>query len=144
MTLEFPEIRVYTPKNHVGNEFSPRCLIFIQEVQNRSLITLRNPWGVQSHILTPYKHFKQLFWRRNLDHLKPFLYICLTTWLNKLFHGLQNMAGASSKWAFWSHHCRQSKFIHSLETSPFRIFDLWLHFWKKVQNFKNAPTLVRF
>ena len=144
MTLEFPEIRVHIPKNGAENEFSPRCLKFILEVQNRSLNTLRHHWGVQSPILTPYKHFKQLFWMRILDLPKPFLYTCLTTCLNMLFHGLQNMAGASSKWAFWCHYCRQSKFIHSLEASPFRIFDLWLHFWKKVQNFKNAPTLVRF
>ena len=42
---------------------------------------------------------------------------------NQAFHGLQNMVGASSIWAFWGHYYRESKFIHSIEDVPFQIFD---------------------
>ena len=42
---------------------------------------------------------------------------------NPYFHGLQNMVGACSKWAFWCHHDRGSKFTYSLKEVPFHIFE---------------------
>ena len=48
--------------------------------------------------------------------------LAYTAW-NSYFHGLQNMVGACSKWAFWCHHDRESKFTYSLEELPFQIFD---------------------
>ena len=56
---------------------------------------------------------------------------------NEGFHVLQNMLGESWKWAFWCRHDRGSKFIYSLEASPFRIFNIGLHFWKKNSKSQN-------
>ena len=61
------------------------------------------------------------------------------------FHGLQNMVAASSIWSFWGHYNRKSKFIHSLEASPFQIFYEKLHFWrKKFKMWKSCSFLEGF
>ena len=62
---------------------------------------------------------------------------------NEGFHVLQNMLGESWKWAFWCRHHRGSKFIYSLEASPFRIFNIRLHFWKKIQKVKISSIFWR-
>ena len=123
MTLEFGRISYEIPKNEVENQFSPISLIFILSVLYRYLTTFRHSWGVLNSNLTTWKHYKQFLQSQIFDHLKLCLHIRLGALENMLFHGLQNMFGASSIWTFWVRYCRQNKFIHSLEASPFRIFN---------------------
>ena len=88
--------------------------------------------------------FKTTFGKSNFRAPKAiFAYWSLRRLKNQRFHGLQNMVGACSKWAFWYHHDRESKFIYSLEELPFRIFELQSHFWKKFQKVKIASIFWR-
>ena len=67
--------------------------------------------------------FSTIFQSQIFDYQRLCLPIRLGAPENMSFHGLQNMFGASSIWAFWVQYCRQNKFMHSLETLPFRIFN---------------------
>ena len=123
MTLEFPRIRSEIPKNEVENRFFSTIPRFILSVLYRYLTTFRHSWGVLSPNLITWKHYKQFFQSQIFDHLRLCLHVRLGAFENMPFHGLQNMFGTSSIWTFWVQYCRQNKFIHSLEASPFRIFN---------------------
>ena len=87
----------------------------------KQFATLEEWLGIHFDSLHP---FKTTFQKSNFRAPKPlFAFWRLRTLESQAFHGLQNMVGASSIWAFWIQYCRQNKFIYSLEASLFPIFN---------------------
>ena len=114
--------------------------IFVKLLQNHSA----GPKSVPNHFATPPECLESIFelmdafWTTFLKSTSGRPEVTSAYTAQKLyFHELQNMLGESWKWAFWCRHDRGSKFIYSLEASPFQIFNIRLHFWKKNSKSQN-------
>ena len=110
-----------------ANSFSFSSKLLQIHSRHRKLIpnhsaTLRKWLG---SIFDHLNEFKTTFGKSNFRAAPNaiFAYWSLRRLKNQRFHELQNMVGACSKWAFWYHHDRESKFTYSLEELPFQIFD---------------------